>query len=410
MAERDLGQRQARRFAFRNGTLDFLAGWCLGYAQLGGLSPGSAFEAFGRVGRGGASGWVASFGHTLADEQRLAARAHEEGNPRAAAQHDLAVAVAARAQLHFADLEAPETRGTIAAMEESFQRGVAGLGYRLDPVSVPFGAGHLPGYVSAGFASLDVLVVVVGGGDTYREDLFFMGGKGLLDAGYAVAMIDYPGQGTVPYQGLHFGTETVEGLDTALKWLRTQGFAGRFVLLGWSGGGLFTAKYLSLPGHEPVAAWIASTPIVDFATLAEVGMPAILRKRPDGRLASTLLALAGRMSRELDLSLRKYTWQFGPQGIAGALEQARTVGIVDVSALDTPVLALAGASESPEAIRQAKQAYEAVRIRRPGSRHVVFERATGADAHCQVNNLPLATATMLDWLDGLGLTPGPVSG
>jgi hypothetical protein len=38
--EVDIADRQGRRFRFCNGTMDFDAGWVLGYSQLGGLAPG----------------------------------------------------------------------------------------------------------------------------------------------------------------------------------------------------------------------------------------------------------------------------------------------------------------------------------------------------------------------------------
>ena len=51
--------------------------------------------------------------------------------------------------------------------------------------------------------------------------------------------------------------------------------------------------------------------------------------------------------------------------------------------------------------------YEAVRPRQPRSALVEFPPASGADAHCQVNNLPLAFDHLFGWLEGLGLAPAP---
>ncbi|MFZ2749782.1 MAG: hypothetical protein WAZ15_05710 [Propioniciclava sp.] len=47
--------------------------------------------------------------------------------------------------------------------------------------------------------------------------------------------------------------------------------------------------------------------------------------------------------------------------------------------------------------------HQAVRQRRPESRLIEFAPDTGADAHCQVNNLPLALAHTFAWLNDIGL-------
>jgi len=56
--EKDLGARQRHHYYFRNGTMDFHAGWLLGYSQVGGLSPGSVYDCLNRVRDGDPRGRV----------------------------------------------------------------------------------------------------------------------------------------------------------------------------------------------------------------------------------------------------------------------------------------------------------------------------------------------------------------
>ena len=89
--EADLGERQGRHFRFRNGTMDFNAGWVLGYSQLGGLAPGEVFECLNAIRDGDPGSWVRSFA-AMAERQEAAAR---QDPPKLAANRYLAAAVAA---------------------------------------------------------------------------------------------------------------------------------------------------------------------------------------------------------------------------------------------------------------------------------------------------------------------------
>jgi pimeloyl-ACP methyl ester carboxylesterase len=401
--EQDLGARQAHHYYFKNGTMDFYVGWLLGYSQLGGLSPGAVYHCLNQVKDGDPRSWVRAFGAALAFEQAQARDAEATGALARASHHHLAATTAARAALDLCDPRDDEAARLVDAMERSFQAAMATAGHPLERWDIPFHDKHLPAYVSTRLAGATTLFVVVGGGDTYREDLWFFGGGAALARGYAVLLADLPGQGLTPHQGLHFGNATVEALAVAIRAVRARGFAGKLVLCGWSGGGLFSAKYVELFGG--VDAWIASTPIEDMARLFEEAMPALLRRNPAGSFQQAVLSLAGRFNPVLDASLRKYDWQFGPGGIANAVERFREVGKVDLDRLDTPLLALVGTSEAAEGRRQARRIYEAVLPRQPRSALVEFPPASGADAHCQVNNLPLAFDHLFGWLEGLGLAP-----
>lgn len=399
--EKDLGARQRHHYYFRNGTMDFYAGWLLGYSQVGGLSPGSLYDCLNRVKDGDPGSWVRAFEEAAAYQDGEARAAEARGSGSIAAQHHLAATTAARAALNLCRVRTPEAVALADRMEASFQAAMRAGATPIEPCEVPFEGRRLPGYASTGAPSARTLVVVVGGGDTYREDLWFFGGAAALTRGYPVLMVDLPGQGRTPSLGLHFGRATLEALDAVVRWGRARWPDHRVVLCGWSGGGYFTTKYVDLFGG--VDAWIASTPIEDLAKMFEEAMPAVLRGHPEGWAQRALLRIAGRLSPVLDVSLEKYSHQFGPGGIAGAVELMRTVGRVEVDRLDAPLLALVGTSEAAEAQAQARHVYEAVHRRHATTALVEFSPASGGDAHCQVNNFPLAFEHIFGWLDRIGL-------
>lgn len=146
---------------------------------------------------------------------------------------------------------------------------------------------------------------------------------------------------------------------------------------------------------------MASTPVTDIALLLQRGMPAVLARRRDSALARVATRLAGRLSPVTEAAVAKYRWQFGIDWIGQILPLAAGAGVVNTRCVDVPLLAIVGESEPFEAARQALDLYEQVAVRQPASRLVRFEKWTGADAHCQVNNLRLAQDTIMSWLSEL---------
>lgn len=411
--EADLGERQGRHFRFRNGTMDFNAGWVLGYSQLGGLAPGEVFECLNAIRDGDPGSWVRSFA-AMAERQEAAAR---QDPPKLAANRYLAAAVAARAAWHLVDPASQQARDLLNQLERCFQAAMVQSGSKLAPIELPTAAGLLPGYATAPIdqpcTDPAIWYVVIGGGDTFREDLYFFGGGRAVAEGYQVLLVDLPGQGGTPYRGLHFGEATIMALRELLVRLRNYWPQARIVLTGYSGGGYFTLKALDDPHTASAArvdALVASTPVTDIAKLLTRGMPAVLTQRPHSALARLMTRIAGRISPVTEAALTKYRWQFGTDWIGDIIGLAGEAGVVDAANLDLPVLAIVGESEPPEAARQASELFADLAPRQPASRLLRFQKWTGADAHCQINNLRLTQDSIMAWLADLPSAPEPREG
>lgn len=395
----DIGQRGNYGALFGNGAMDFAAGWLLGYAQQGGLSPGALLHCFAQIADGNPASWRRTF-LTQAERTRTwASEAQAQEAYAEAAQAWLATYVAERAALMMSDPTTETARALTESMQTSFGAFLCTGGVTLQPWEIPFGAARLPAYATAGLEGAHRAMVIIGGGDTYAEDLWFFGGKAAHEAGWPILAVDLPGQGSTPYQGLHFGPDTLAGLRAVVDHLHQIGYAGELVLLGWSGGGIFVTKFASVARpQDKIRAWVASTPIHDAEAMFANAIPVALRRDPDSTLVRTLLWFA-RRNRVLRGSLAKYDWQFGPAGIAGVVERFAQLGRTDLTAIDAPVLALAGLDEDPAGLRQARTVVTEVVTRHPASGLVTFDTATGAGSHCQVGNLPLAMTRVLAWLE-----------
>ena len=298
MNSADVAERGSPRALFRNQTMDFLASWLLGYAQQGGLSPGTLLDAFARIRDGDPGSWCATFGRVAEATGRRATEAEAAGRSDEASRGWLGVAVAQRARLSLLDPRTAEAREATAALTSSFASFLRLGGIPLEAGVIPLGAGLLPAYWSLELASAERLVIVLGGGDTHVQDLWFFGGRALTRAGWPVLLVDLPGQGATPDQGLHFGPATLEGLVRTMDFVRERGFGGEIVLLGWSSGGLFVTKYASIARpSDRLRAVVASAPIHDMERLFRRMLPRVMRSDPD-RLATravkpTLAAMDG---------------------------------------------------------------------------------------------------------------------
>ena len=90
----------------------------------------------------------------------------------------------AEASLQYADPTAEDFDGRVKEMEGAFQTGTGLLGVPIRPVEVPFEGITLPGYFLEHDSQQRPTQMMVGGGDTFREDLFYFAGYPGWKRGY----------------------------------------------------------------------------------------------------------------------------------------------------------------------------------------------------------------------------------
>ncbi len=377
--------------------------WFLGMGSIVGLSHGELFQLVDGINDGDAGQWRERFGH---HGDYLVARAGGSQGP-SAAQHRLAAAFCYRAVLQYSDPTADSFLPLIERMETEFQEGAKGLGVPLRAVEVPFEGKSLPGYFLEHDAMPRPLVLMIGGGDSYREDLFYFGGYPAWRRGYNMLMVDLPGQGKVPARGLTMlRADMAAPISAALDFVVAQAKRPpeKVAMYGVSGGGYFTCQ--AAAADRRIGAWIASTPITDIAEVFRKEMGATV-KAP-GWLLRVGLAAAGAVNKSAELNLKKYAWQFGTTDYKAAfnqiLLQARPVHTASISC---PSLFLVGACEAGELKRQAAVLADELRGRGVDATLRTFVPEEGGDAHCQVNNFRLAHSVIFDWLDRVVSPPPP---
>ncbi|MBX3085173.1 MAG: alpha/beta hydrolase [Anaerolineae bacterium] len=392
-------QRQKFNTRFKNQDMDFMFNWAVGITQIIGMSAAQVFYAIHDIKDGDPTQWREGFRQQGAYQRERASVLLAHKQPVVAGQFYLGAAYAYRAALHYTDPQAHDFVEQVGNMEKAFQEGVKLMGVPITPMEIPFEATTLSGYYLEHDAEPRPVVLMIGGGDTYREDLFYFAGYPGWKRGYNVLMVDLPGQGMMPARGQHFQVAMDYPIRVVLDWLEAHAAVKpqQIALYGVSGGGYFTAQAAA---DARIKAWIAATPIFDIATVFAREFGSAL-KTP-GWLLNLTMRLVGSLNESAEINLAKYAWQFGTSdfksAISGVFEQAR---VVDYAKITCPSLFLMSEGEGAELKRQTREVYDNFVQRGINVTLREFTAAEGADAHCQLNNLRLLHLVVFDWLDQL---------
>ncbi len=391
-------KRQKFNTRFKNEDMDFMFNWAVGISQIIGMSPSQVFIAVHGIKDGDPAGWREGFqreGHFQIER----AQAFVENKQRVAAgQSYLGAAYAFRSALQYIDPMKIGFGECLLEMEKAFQQGIDQIGVPMRPVEVPFENTTLPGYYLEHDRQTRPVILMIGGGDSFREDLFYVAGYPGWKRGYNVLMVDLPGQGKTPGRGLHYRVDMGMPIRAALDWLEANAAAKteKIALYGISGGGYHTA--LAVASDTRIKAWIAATPIIDIGKTFEREFGAALKS--PGWTMNLVMRLAGSINESAEINLNKYAWSFGTTDFKSAVDHVLAEAKrVDHAAIQCPSLFLVSEGEAPELKRQALELYNHFKQRGLDVTRREFTAAEGADGHCELNNLRLLHLVVFDWLD-----------
>jgi pimeloyl-ACP methyl ester carboxylesterase len=171
-------------------------------------------------------------------------------------------------------------------------------------------------------------------------------------------------------------------------------------LYGASFGGYFALS--GALGEPRLGALILNSPLTDIHEyfLASLGEQTVDMLKKNNLTVEDLKTLSEKdMPPKYRLSLLNLCVRFGRPSVAETFDAFSFFRIPDdrLRNLAMPALGMVGAGEGPTPLKQAE--YFAATAQN-ATLHV-FERESGANAHCQLDNPALSWAVALDWLDEL---------
>jgi pimeloyl-ACP methyl ester carboxylesterase len=364
------------------------------------MSPSQVFFALRETRDGDPKGWQKGFiqqANLLTDQAKSLMAENEK---LAAGQAFMGAAYAYRAAIQFTSIKSEDFLEWALKMEQAFQEGIKLMSVPVRPIEIPYADKSLAGYYLEHNDEPRPVVIMIGGGDTFREDLFYFAGFPGWKRGYNVMMVDLPGQGLMPFRGLPFQVDMAEPISAILDWLEKeeQCQTNEIAIYGVSGGGYFSAQAASVDPR--IKAWIAATPIYDIGNVFKREMGAT--QQAPGWVVNAAAKFAGSVNESAAINLEKYAWQFGTKDFKSAIDMAVTqVHLVDYTRINCPSLFLISDGEGPELLRQSQVVAQNLMERGISVRVRRFTVEEGADGHCQLNNLRLAHLVIFDWLDKL---------
>jgi pimeloyl-ACP methyl ester carboxylesterase len=379
-------QRLAVKYRFDDPNMDLSFMAALSWGPAGGLDIGQAFHAASTVVDGDADSWVGAFGACGDVQDAQATRWAQRGWRRAAGEARLKAFAGYRSAWQFAAPGGEAFRHLYGQHRQAFAAAMNELALPATFFQVPYGGKALPGLFLRNAAADAPVVLLIGGADTCFEDLFLSYGRATWERGYSVAIVDLPGQGITPVDGLYWETEPEHSIAAVVDSLVQQfgAKAGRIALIGSSLGGYFATR---AAGYESrLATVIASTP---FPAPGELFAASVHAALAGGAAVTTPSSAAVR-------SWQTSLWKAGvstPREFLARWEPARA----DAARVTLPFLSILGAGDSPMFAAQARLWHE--QIRSPRKDFVFLDAATGADGHCQVNARVRLVQEACGWMD-----------
>jgi pimeloyl-ACP methyl ester carboxylesterase len=377
------------KYFFKEGDMDFHFGTLvLGAAPNGGLELGEAFYAAQNIKDGDAASWHAQW---AALSERVAARgeaALAAGHTVSARQQFLRAANYLRFSVISMLPDNPEFLKRGARVRELMRKAGPLFNPPLEYFEVPFEGKMLPGYFQAAPGSGPrKTLLMIGGGETFAEDLYFYIAPQAIARGYNFVTVDLPGQGLLPAQGMIFRTDTYKPLKPVVDYIlsRPEVDPQKLASYGISGGGLFVPQAAE---HDArIKAIAVSSAVVDAHALFAT-MPAA---------TTTDQEMAGWASFHSGV-VNSICWRYGVTKSAGLID-ANKGNVFDPTKISVPALIIVGEGEyrSKEVQRQQKIAMDG--FANPNKKLVITPANEGATNHCIMENRSVVAQVLFDWLD-----------
>lgn len=398
MGKEKFMQRHKQKIYFKNKDMDFYLMAILGYQSYGGAGLGECFHAASRIKGNSLESWVKAWTDLAGSVEAQATRALEKGHRVSAREAYLRTITYYRAATFCIHAHDPRLYDAWHKLRLCFRKASILFNPPIEAIEVPFDGKALPGYfmrVDDGGRKHPTLIMI-GGGETFAEELYFWAGAAGARRGYNVLFVDLPGQGGTPFDGLFFRMDSEVPIKAVVDYVlsRPEVDPERLALYGISAGGYMVSRAVVF--EKRIKACIANAPIINLHRFATAEIPSILQKAPEF-VSNTVMKIAGFRNPLLMLLWEKLCWQLGVSKISEVLEKLSHATVEGrINEIKCPMLCMVSEGESEEQITQAREFYSALTVPKEFR---IFTAEEGADAHCQVNNLSLMHQVVFDWLD-----------
>lgn len=379
-------------FHFQDPEMDFVFGSLIfGAARNHGAEVGEVFRVAADIKDGAAASWQAAW-------LKMARLVEARGTESLVAGHK----VSARDQYQRAanyyraalvSLLPDDSRFKETAVKARTLMKKAGTLFvpELEYVEISFEGTVLPGYFrkAAEDNAPRKTLLMIGGAETFAEDLFFYIGPEAFDRGYNFLTVDLPGQGLLPLEGKFFRPDMDVPIKAVIDYAleRKDVDPLRFAVYGISSGGGFAPQAAMRDAR--IGAVAMNNCVVDAG--AGVAKMAVATATAD--------VVKGWSSFKLG-SNKMIAWRFGVSmdnlpGLVKANEGFR----FDPVKVSMPAFILVANGEYGNTEIRRQNDLCLLGLSNQNKRLVVTPKEEGAANHCVMENRSLMSQELFDWLD-----------
>lgn len=391
---------------FKDAEMDFQLLRSLGADSSGGGAAGEILTSARGIKDGDPASWTEAFA-ALARRLELDGETRLERGHKVSAMESLMRASSYyRAAEYYGDSLAPETAELGMKCRDTFLRGMELSQWKTESVIIPFGEedDFLPGYFitpSKGTARRKTLIAQ-SGFDGTAEEMYFAVGKAALERGYNVLLFEGPGQ--AGKRRFHPRSTFVPDLGPTIRAVmdfvlaRPEVHPNRTALYGASLGGYFALS--AAVSEDRLGAVIANSPVLDMYEyfMGVLGAQVVAMFQAQDLTMEDLREMTDeQMPSKFRTSLLNLCVRYGKPSVRGVIEGFREFSLSSdqLRSLSMPALGMVSEAEGAIPVSQAKRFAEFA----PAAFTYVFPEESGANLHCQLDNMPLSWAVALDWLD-----------
>jgi hypothetical protein len=231
---------------------------------------------------------------------------------------------------------------------------------------------------------------MIGGGETFAEDLYFYIAPQAFAYGYNFLTVDLPGQGLLPLDGKFFRADMHVPMKAVVDYAlsRSDVDPEQLAAYGISGGGGFVPQAAM---HDPRLKAIAMNSAVVDAYPLFAAMPVTQATKEE---IASWSSFHGNIVKVIN-----WRWGVPMNDSPSMLLEANRGFSFDPARVTVPALVIVGEGEykSDETKRQQHLCIE--NLPNPQKKMVITPANEGASNHCVMENRSLVSQVLFDWLD-----------
>ncbi|WP_031480131.1 alpha/beta hydrolase [Maridesulfovibrio frigidus] len=376
---------------FNDNEMDFAFALILGATMNHGCEIGEAFYTASNIKEGSAESWQKEW-------INMAKRVEKRGKESLAAGHK----VSAREQFQRASYYYRAALISMMPADPAFKKTadqsrnmLKEAGILFDPpleyIEIPFEGSVLPGFYRKAPNSDKPAktLIMLGGGETFAEDLVFYIAPQAFDRGYNFITVDLPGQGLLPLEGKVFRADANVPIKAIVDYVlaKPETDHERVAAYGISGGGGFVP--IAAENDPRIKAIAMNSAVVDAYPLF-ASMP----------VASATKEIVEGWSSFKQNTVKAIAWRWGVEmnDIPGLVAANKGFSF-NPEKVDCPALIIVGEGEyaNEEVKRQQKLCFKKLPNKR--KKFVMTPKNEGASNHCITENRSVMSQVVFDFFD-----------